>query len=646
MGATGGRTPPSKLTVALLVTSVVSAIWAAAMLTPAGRVAYAYVFVYAEFYFGVLALVFLSITVMAGVLATDRMILSVRQRVLLQSAHRTTGVISVASLVVHIVTKLAIGHITLLDAIIPFTAVNNGLFIGMGTVGAWLLFSTLWTGIVRARFIGKGKPWMWRAMHSMAYLAWPIALVHGLSAGRAAKTWVVVSYIACIALVLVTLIVRLSVAINRKKDFSSTSTGSLKPVGKLVPTATPSARRPARRDRDADVNPLADRLVSDRRNAPARDPWAASAPRAELAAARPEPRSEARSEARSETRPALPEPRGAADDAYRPAGRRPIDEPRGRRAAADDYADGYADDDPADYAAPRRAARRDARDDRDVRDPRDDRDARDDARYEPAARYDDEPARPRGRRRAAEDDVRPRRDDRPTQEWRAEDDRDERDWSRADRGGDRDAREYAPRRQGPRRYADDDEPVRPRGRRAAEPRYPERYDADARTDSWSEAPRPRRAIEDGGARSRWRGEEDEVPAPRGGRRRAEDDDERARPRARRAAIGAGEDDGPRSRWRADGRDPYEVPQPRASRYADDEPGGRPAWDAGADPNYLPPDDTPTLIDMASRRARRSADRDADRDAGRDLGRRAGRRSRRSADDADDMYWRQLRGEAQ
>src|SRR5689334_23478867 len=57
MGATGGRTPPSKVTVMLLVTSIISAVWAAAMLTPFGRVAYVYFFAYSEYYMGVISLV-------------------------------------------------------------------------------------------------------------------------------------------------------------------------------------------------------------------------------------------------------------------------------------------------------------------------------------------------------------------------------------------------------------------------------------------------------------------------------------------------------------------------------------------------------------------------------------------------------------
>jgi hypothetical protein len=70
MGATGGRTPPSKITVMLLVTSIISAVWAAAMLTPFGRVAYVYFFAYSEYYMGVISLVSLSITIMIGLVST------------------------------------------------------------------------------------------------------------------------------------------------------------------------------------------------------------------------------------------------------------------------------------------------------------------------------------------------------------------------------------------------------------------------------------------------------------------------------------------------------------------------------------------------------------------------------------------------
>src|SRR3954447_7951365 len=203
MGATGGRTPPSKLTVALLAVCALSALWALAMLMPPGRVAYYYFFAYSEFYLGVVSLVSLSITIMVGLVATDRLVLSIRQRVLLQSAHRTTGVIAVLSLVTHVWTKVVEKHIGIMDAFVPFLAPYNKVYIGLGTLSGWIMILVMWTGLARSRFVGRGKPWLWRSIHAVSYLMWPIALVHGLSAGRPAKPWIIVSYIVCILLVMV-----------------------------------------------------------------------------------------------------------------------------------------------------------------------------------------------------------------------------------------------------------------------------------------------------------------------------------------------------------------------------------------------------------------------------------------------------------
>ncbi|HEU4346867.1 MAG TPA: hypothetical protein VFR35_03670 [Actinoplanes sp.] len=239
VGATGGH-PPSRISIAVLVVSILTAVWAAAMLTPFGRIGYYYLFLYAEYYTGVLTLVSLSITIMVGLVATDRLVLSIRQRVLLQSAHRTSGVIAVASLLVHIWTKAIEQHIRVIDIFVPFVAPYNTVYVGLGTLSGWIMMLIMWSGLARARFIGK--PWMWRSIHAISYLMWPIALVHGLAAGRAAATWVILSYFLCVLFVLVGLAVRLSVSLNRRKDFASTPAGSFKPVGSLVPTQSPAQR--------------------------------------------------------------------------------------------------------------------------------------------------------------------------------------------------------------------------------------------------------------------------------------------------------------------------------------------------------------------------------------------------------------------
>src|SRR4051794_22448396 len=241
VGATGTK-PASKGAVAILAVSVLAAIWAVAMMTAPGRIGYLYFFMYSEFYMGVITLVALSITIMVGLVSTDRLVLSIRQRGLLQSTHRTTGVIAVTSLFVHVWTKVVEHHISLIDAFVPFMAQGNRLYVGYGTLSGWIMMLVMWTGMARAKFIGRGQPWMWRSIHAISYLMWPIALVHGLSAGRAAKPWVTVSYIVCILAVLIGLAVRLSVSMTRKKDFPPPAGAGLKPVGNMGPPPAPAMK--------------------------------------------------------------------------------------------------------------------------------------------------------------------------------------------------------------------------------------------------------------------------------------------------------------------------------------------------------------------------------------------------------------------
>src|SRR3954469_24057244 len=128
VGATGTK-PASKGAVVILAVSVLSAIWAVAMMTAPGRIGYLYFFMYSEFYMGVITLVSLSITIMVGLVSTDRLVLSIRQRVLLQSTHRTTGVLAMSALAFHLWTKTIESHIRVIDIFIPFITPTNTLYI-------------------------------------------------------------------------------------------------------------------------------------------------------------------------------------------------------------------------------------------------------------------------------------------------------------------------------------------------------------------------------------------------------------------------------------------------------------------------------------------------------------------------------------
>ncbi|MFF0696152.1 cytochrome b/b6 domain-containing protein [Streptomyces tendae] len=156
-----------------------------------------------DFGAGVLSLVFLSCSVIWGLLAQDRIVLDTRQRILAQAVHRTTAVASVVFLLVHIVVKLALDHTSWVAAVLPFGLLatedeafgGRAVLIGFGTLASMLMIFVGVTGALRNRFASPAPvAARWRAMHMLAYPAWCLALLHGLYAGRSAKPVFVVLY--------------------------------------------------------------------------------------------------------------------------------------------------------------------------------------------------------------------------------------------------------------------------------------------------------------------------------------------------------------------------------------------------------------------------------------------------------------------
>jgi hypothetical protein len=162
-----------------------------------------------EYVAGVFALLALTETVLSGVAAAERLV-PVRFRLLVQSTHRATTVVAVGFLAAHVLLKITEAHASALDAFLPFAGHHRRhLYVGLGTIAADLLVLVLVTGLIRARFAASRWPWAWRTVHVLAYALWPLAVVHGLLAGRAARPWVVAGYAAAGGVVLLAVLSRL-----------------------------------------------------------------------------------------------------------------------------------------------------------------------------------------------------------------------------------------------------------------------------------------------------------------------------------------------------------------------------------------------------------------------------------------------------
>ncbi|MFJ9620090.1 hypothetical protein [Streptomyces noursei] len=143
---------------------------------------------------GVLALVSLSATVLWGLAATDRMALFAPHRLLAQAVHRGTGIAGLGFLGLHIWVKVAEGHTGATALAVPFTDGARPALIGCGTLAAYGFVAVAVSGAVRGAFTGRTSARCWWALHTIAYPAWALALLHGLKSGRAASGWAIAGY--------------------------------------------------------------------------------------------------------------------------------------------------------------------------------------------------------------------------------------------------------------------------------------------------------------------------------------------------------------------------------------------------------------------------------------------------------------------
>jgi hypothetical protein len=160
------------------------------------------------FYSGVFALVALTAAVGAGLLASDRIVMSPEHRILSQGLHRMISLFGISALANHIMLEVLAHRVNLIDGFVPFMAARRTFFMGLGTLASDLFIVVIITGIMRARFARSAPRWLWRALHAIAYVAWPLAILHGLLAGRSAKPYVDWSYGGCLALAGLALILR------------------------------------------------------------------------------------------------------------------------------------------------------------------------------------------------------------------------------------------------------------------------------------------------------------------------------------------------------------------------------------------------------------------------------------------------------
>lgn len=130
---------------------------------------------------GAVALLLLTLAIVLGVLGISRFSSDRLPRFLVQGLHRNLTLLSVAFVLVHVVTTVLDGYapIGIAAAVIPFVSLYRPIWLGLGAISFDLLLALVATSLLRV-WVG---PRLWRAIHWLAYVCWPVALVHSLGTG-------------------------------------------------------------------------------------------------------------------------------------------------------------------------------------------------------------------------------------------------------------------------------------------------------------------------------------------------------------------------------------------------------------------------------------------------------------------------------
>lgn len=188
---------------------------------------------------GVAALVLLTVSVSLGILTARRWGTRETPRFAVSEIHRRASLGASLLLLVHVATLVLDSRSGLrwVDVVVPFVSTRNAVWYGLGTLGFELLAVLVVSSLLRKRL-----PYaVWRGLHWLAYLCWPVAFVHGIGAGSdAGSVWMLLVSGACLLLVMWSVTTRL---LGPHATGPATRPGS-RPGG----TAREAARAGARRE--------------------------------------------------------------------------------------------------------------------------------------------------------------------------------------------------------------------------------------------------------------------------------------------------------------------------------------------------------------------------------------------------------------
>jgi sulfoxide reductase heme-binding subunit YedZ len=166
-------------------------------------------FWYASRATGIVALLLLTVVLVLGILVNRQGRLPGLPRFAVTSLHRNLSLLSVAFIAVHVLTAVLDTYVSIpvTTGIIPFASGYERFWLGLGAISFDLMLAMIVTSLLR----GRMNRVLWRAIHLLAYLSWPVAFAHGIGSSKDLQHgWMLDLAVGCAAIVVVAIAWRLA----------------------------------------------------------------------------------------------------------------------------------------------------------------------------------------------------------------------------------------------------------------------------------------------------------------------------------------------------------------------------------------------------------------------------------------------------
>jgi sulfoxide reductase heme-binding subunit YedZ len=137
---------------------------------------------------GVVSLLLLTVVLALGIATSNRARPRGIPLYVTTTVHRNAALLATGFVGLHVLTALVDpdAAVSLVDVVVPFAPGRSNGWVGLGALALELAAAVVVTSLLRRRMSHRA----WRAVHWLAYLAWPLAFFHAMGMGTdAATSW-------------------------------------------------------------------------------------------------------------------------------------------------------------------------------------------------------------------------------------------------------------------------------------------------------------------------------------------------------------------------------------------------------------------------------------------------------------------------